>query len=152
MDFAYLSAIIFLPVIGAIVIALLPRADFKVIRVVALIFTLASFALSMVVFCQFDRSSAAIGVMQFEEKHSWIPAINSFYHLGVDGLSLPLVILMTFLGVLSVLVSWKVALKPKLYFAMLLILETSILGVFTALDLILFFLFWEIELIPMYFL
>ncbi|MBM3183061.1 MAG: NADH-quinone oxidoreductase subunit M [Chloroflexi bacterium] len=152
MDFAYLSAIIFLPVIGAIVIALLPRADFKVIRVVALIFTLASFALSMVVFCQFDRSSAAIGVMQFEEKHSWIPAINSFYHLGVDGLSLPLVILMTFLLVLSVLVSWKVALRPKLYFAMLLILETSILGVFTALDLILFFLFWEIELIPMYFL
>jgi len=152
LDFAYLSAIILLPVIGAILIALLPKADQLFIRIIALIFTLAAFGLSMVVFCEFDRSAAAIGQMQFEEKHSWIPAINSFYHLGVDGLSLPLLILMTFLGVLAVLVSWKVTLRPKLYFFWLLILETSILGVFTSLDLVLFFLFWEIELIPMYFL
>ncbi len=78
--------------------------------------------------------------------------INAYYHLGVDGLSLPLVILMTFLGFLVVLISWKIDLRPREYFAWLLLLETSILGVFTSLDLLLFFLFWEIEVIPMYFL
>lgn len=90
--------------------------------------------------------------MQFEEKIAWIPAINSYYHLGVDGLSLPLVILMTFLGVLSVLISWKIQLRPREYFIWILLLESSILGVFCSLDLIIFFLFWEIELIPMFFL
>ncbi len=152
MDFTYLTAILFLPVIGIIVIALLREPQPKTIRLTALAFTLASFVLSIVVFCLFDRSGAAIGQMQFEEKISWIPAINAFYHLGVDGLSLPMVILMTFLGVLAVLVSWKVELRPRQYFIWLLLLETSILGVFCSLDLILFFLFWELELIPMYFL
>ena len=152
MDFTYLTAILFLPVIGIIVIALLREPQPKTIRLTALAFTLASFVLSIVVFCLFDRSGAAIGQMQFEEKISWIPAINAFYHLGVDGLSLPMVILMTCLGVLAVLVSWKVELRPRQYFIWLLLLETSILGVFCSLDLILFFLFWELELIPMYFL
>jgi len=152
MDFTYLTAILFLPVVGIIVIALLREPQPKTVRLTALAFTLASFVLSIVVFCLFDRSGAAIGQMQFEEKISWIPAINAFYHLGVDGLSLPMVILMTFLGVLAVLVSWKVELKPRQYFIWLLLLETSILGVFCSLDLILFFLFWELELIPMYFL
>lgn len=152
MDFTYLTAILFLPVVGIIVIALLREPQPKTVRLTALAFTLASFALSIVVFCLFDRSGAAIGQMQFEEKISWIPAINAFYHLGVDGLSLPMVILMTFLGVLAVLVSWKVELRPRQYFIWLLLLETSILGVFCSLDLILFFLFWELELIPMYFL
>ncbi len=100
----------------------------------------------------FNRSAGAFGQIQFEEKLSWIPAINAFYHVGVDGLSLPLVILMTFLGVLAVLVSWNVQLRPKEYFIWLLLLETSILGVFSSLDLVLFFLFWELELVPMYFL
>ena len=152
MDFTYLTAILFLPVVGIIVIALLREPQPKTVRLTALAFTLASFVLSIVIFCLFDRSGAAIGQMQFEEKISWIPAINAFYHLGVDGLSLPMVILMTFLGVLAVLVSWKVELRPRQYFIWLLLLETSILGVFCSLDLILFFLFWELELIPMYFL
>ena len=152
MEFSYLTTILLLPVIGVIVIALLPKAQQKTIKVTALVFTLASFALSVAVFCLFDSSGGAIGQMQFEEKVSWIPAINAHYHLGVDGLSLPLVILMTFLGFLSVLVSWNVELRPREYFIWLLVLETSILGVFMSLDLILFFLFWELELIPMYFL
>ena len=80
-------------------------------------------------------------MMQFEEKVSCIPAINANYHLGVDGLSLPLMILMTFLGFLVVLISWKIHLRPREYFAWLVLLETSILGVFTSLDLLLFFLF-----------
>jgi NADH-quinone oxidoreductase subunit M len=141
-----------LPILALIIIALLPRDRVKATKYTALVFTLASFALSIVVFCLFDRSAGAVGKMQFEEQLPWIPAINCYYHLGVDGLSLPLVILMTFLGFLSVLVSWKVQLRPREYFIWLLLLETSILGVFCSLDLILFFLFWELELVPMYFL
>jgi len=152
LDFGYLTAILFLPIAGIIVIALLPKPQARTIRLTALAFTLASFILSIAVFCLFDRSAGAIGQMQFEEKLSWIPAINAFYHLGVDGLSLPMVILMTFLGFLAVLVSWKIELRPREYFIWLLLLETSILGVFCSLDLVLFFLFWELELIPMYFL
>lgn len=152
MNFPYLSAILLLPIIGLIVIALLPKPEQRTIKLTALVFALASFALSVAVFCLFDRSGAAIGQIQFEEKLSWIPAINAFYHLGVDGLSLPMVILMTFLGVLAVLVSWNIQLRPKEYFIWLLLLEASILGVFCSLDLVLFFLFWELELIPMYFL
>jgi len=152
LDFGYLTAILFLPIAGIIVIALLPKPQARTIRLTALAFTLASFILSIAVFCLFDRSAGAIGQMQFEEKISWIPAINAFYHLGVDGLSLPMVILMTFLGFLAVLVSWKIELRPREYFIWLLLLETSILGVFCSLDLVLFFLFWELELIPMYFL
>jgi len=147
-----LSWIIFLPVIGLIVIALIPRPSQKTVKWIALVAAMASFVLSIAVFIMFDRSASAIGQMQFVEKISWIPAINSFYYLGVDGLSLPLVILMTFLGVVSVLVSWKIQLKPKQYFVWILMLESSILGVFCSLDLILFFLFWELELIPMFFL
>lgn len=153
MSFNFLSTIVFLPVIGAIVIALLPKTlPSRAHRLVALLFALVVFALSLVVFCKFDRSSNLTGQIQFEEKISWIPAINVYYHLGVDGLSLPLIILMAFLGVLAVLVSWRVELRTREYFAWLLLLETSILGVFCSLDLILFFLFWELELIPMYFL
>ena len=150
MGFNYLSAIIFLPVVGAILIAFAPGLSERAIKRIAAIFTFASLVLSIFVFASFDRSLA--GVIQFEEKLSWIPAINAHYHLGVDGLSLPLVILMTLLGFLVVLVSWKIDLRPREYFAWLLLLETSILGVFCSLDLLLFFLFWEIEVIPMYFL
>ena len=152
MSFNYLSTIIFLPVAGAILIAFIPGLSARLIKRIAAIFTFVPLALSIFLFCQFDRSLGAAGVIQFEEKLSWIPAINAHYHLGVDGLSLPLVILTAFLGFLVVLISWKIDLRPKEYFAWLLLLETSILGVFCSLDLLLFFVFWEIEVIPMYFL
>jgi NADH-quinone oxidoreductase subunit M len=148
----YLTIILALPIIGLLIIAFLPKNNDKAIKYTALAFTLAAFILSIIVFCQFDRSMGAAGQIQFEENISWIPAINAHYHLGVDGLSLPMVILMTFLGFLAVLVSWKIDLRPREYFIWLLLLETSILGVFSSLDLVLFFLFWELELIPMYFL
>lgn len=149
MSFNYLSTIVFLPVVGAILIAFIPNLSNRLIKRTAAIFTFIPLALSIILFCNFDRSG---GVIQFEEKLSWIPAINAHYHLGVDGLSLPLVLLMTILGFLVVLISWKIDLRPREYFAWLLLLETSILGVFCSLDLLLFFLFWEIEVIPMYFL
>ena len=90
--------------------------------------------------------------MQFQEKASWIPLISAYYHVGLDGISLPLFLLMDFLGFLVVLISWKIDLRPREYFAWLLLLETSILGVFASLDMLLFFIFWEIEVIPMFFL
>ena len=152
MSFPYLTAIIFLPVAGAIIIALMSNSRPVLIKRLAAIFTLVPLVLSIFMFFAFDRSLAAAGLMQFEEKLSWIAPLNAYYHLGVDGLSLPLVILMTFLGFLVVLISWKINLRPREYFAWLLLLETSILGVFSSLDLLLFFLFWEIEIIPMYFL
>jgi NADH-quinone oxidoreductase subunit M len=152
VDFNWLTTIIFLPALGALLIAFMPRLSSRGVRWLAVVFTFIPLALSIYLFTIFDRSAGMAGVMQFEESLSWIPAINANYHLGVDGLSLPLMILMAFLGFLVVLISWKIDLRPREYFAWLLLLETSILGVFCSLDLLLFFLFWEIEVIPMYFL
>jgi NADH-quinone oxidoreductase subunit M len=150
LSFPFLSTIVFLPVIGAILIAVIPNLSSSAIKRIAAVFTFAAFVLSLILFFSFDKSLTL--AMQFSEKVSWIAPLNAFYHLGVDGISLPLVILMTFLGFLVILISWKIELRPKEYFAWLLLLETSILGVFTSLNLLLFFLFWEIEVIPMYFL
>ncbi len=147
MDFPYLSVIVFLPVIGAIVIALLPGANPRRIKLTAAAFTAVSFILSLALFSMFDRS---LDGPQFVEQLSWIPAIDVQYYMGIDGLSLPLLLLTTFLGLVAVFVSWKIELRVKEYFAWLLVLETGILGVFCSLDLILFFIFWEVEIIPMY--
>ncbi|MBI4302082.1 MAG: NADH-quinone oxidoreductase subunit M [Chloroflexi bacterium] len=147
MDFPYLTSIVFLPLVGAIVIALLPNPGGKTVKWIALLFTLASLVLAIALFFLFDRSQ---GGFQFVERRIWIDALNVHYYLGVDGLSLPMVILTTFLGSLAVLVSWKIELRTKEYFAWLLLLETGVLGVFSSLDLLLFFLFWEVELVPMY--
>ena len=148
----YLSWILFLPVVGAFLIAFVVGKRENVIRGTAAVFTFIPFVLAAVVFATFDRSPAAAGLFQFEEKVLWIAPLKAYYHLGVDGLSLPMMLLTTFLGFLSVLISWKIHLRPREYFAWLLLLETSILGVFLSLDLLLFFIFWEIEVIPMYFL
>ncbi|MFC1933213.1 NuoM family protein [Chloroflexota bacterium] len=152
MNLNYLSFIIFLPVVGALLIAFLPNTKAKLIKYVAALFTFVPLLLALIVFAGFDRSSTMAGMMQFEQNIAWIPLINANYHVGVDGISLPLFVLMAFLGFLTVLISWKIDLRPREYFAWLLVLETSILGVFAAQDLLLFFLFWELELIPMYFL
>jgi NADH-quinone oxidoreductase subunit M len=145
----YLSAIVFLPVVGAILIALFGGGREKLIKWLAALFTFVPFLLAIIVFVGFDRSLATV---QFEELVPWIAPLNANYHLGVDGLSLPLVALTTFLGLVVVLISRKEHLRVREYFAWLLLLETSILGVFCSLDLLLFFIFWEIEIIPMYFL
>ena len=152
MSFPYLTWIVFLPLVGAIIIALFSGGREKLIKYLAVVFTSLPLVLSLVAFSIFDRSAGAAGVMQFQEKISWIPAMNANYHLGVDGLSLPMVVLTAFLGLVVVFISWKEHLRVREYFVWLLLLETSILGVFTSLDLLLFFVFWEVEIIPMYFL
>lgn len=152
MNLNYLSFTIFLPAVGALLIAWLPGSRAKLIRYIAALFTFVPLVLTLIVFAKFDRSPAMMGIMQFEESANWIPVINANYHVGVDGISLPLFVLMAVLGFLCVLISWQIDLRPREYFAWLLVLETSILGVFAAQDLLLFFIFWELELIPMYFL
>lgn len=145
-----LSATIFLPLVGALIIALLPRERADLPRLVAAITALATLVLSAVLLVGFDPN----GGFQFINQADWLnPDLGSFliqYKVGADGLSLPLVVLTTFLTLLSVLISWNITLRPKEYFAWLLVLEMGVLGVFTALDFILFFLFWEVELVPMY--
>ncbi len=141
-----LSLIVFLALAGAVAILLLLSRREQV-RGAAALFTFISFVLSLVLFFQFDRAAAGV---QFSERVTWIPGIAAQYYLGVDGLNLPMVILTTLLGFLAVLISWHIELRPKEYFFWLLVLETGVLGVFTSLDLLLFFLFWEVELVPMY--
>jgi len=152
LNFNILSLIIFLPALGAILIACTSNSRAKLIKYIAAIFTLIPLILAICVFFSFDRSPTMAGVIQFEEKASWIPLINAYYHVGLDGVSLPLFFLMTLLGFLVVLISWKIDLRPREYFAWLLLLEMSILGVFASLDFLLFFIMWEIEVIPMFFL
>ena len=149
MNFNFLSLIVFLPLVAALALALIPRLSSRAIRYVSLVFTFAVLALSLFLSFRFVRSSSGI---QFEEVYSWIPALNVHYHLGVDGISLPLVVLTCLLGFIAVLISWKVEHRTKEFFIWLLVLESSVLGVFCALDLLLFFVFWEVEVIPVYFL
>lgn len=149
MNFNFLSLMIFLPLAGVLGIALIPRLSSRAVKYLALAFTLAVLAIALLLFFRFDRGASG---MQFEEIYSWIPALNAHYHLGVDGISLPLVVLTSLLGFIAVLVSWDVENRAKEFFIWLLILESSILGVFCSLDMLLFFIFWEIEVVPMYFL
>ncbi|MGE0543906.1 MAG: NuoM family protein [Dehalococcoidia bacterium] len=146
-----LTATIFLPVIGALVIALLPSGNKTLPRVVALAFTFVAFVMSVALLVGMDRDSSDI---QFINRTDWLTAtvanLNLQYLVGVDGISAPLIALTTFLTLLAVLISWDIDLRPKEYFVWILVLETGVLGVFSALDLMLFFLFWEVELVPMY--
>jgi NADH-quinone oxidoreductase subunit M len=150
LNFPYLSTIIYLPLAGALLVLLFGKND-RVTKWLSAVFTLIPFVLAAIIFASFDRSAAA-AVFQFEEKANWIGPLNVTYHLGVDGLSLPLFALTTFLGFMVVLISWKEHTRVREYFVWLLVLEASILGVFASLNLVLFFIFWEVEVIPMYFL
>ncbi len=143
--FPFVSVMIFLPAAGAVVIGLLAR-EAKTVRMLAAVFTLAVFGISLALLVMFDTS----GGLQFVERYTWIESLGAQYFVGVDGLSLPMVILTAFLGFVSVFVSWRIDIRVKEYFIWLLLLEMGILGVFCSLDFLLFFLFWEVELIPMY--
>ena len=143
-----LSLITFLPAIGALLIALIPREREGGIRSVAIAISLVTFAISMGLFL---TSSPAPG-MQFEEKAPWIPQIGIGYHIGVDGISIFLLLLTTFLVPLLLFAPWEaICTRVKLFSMMLLILETAVIGLFVSLDLVLFYIFWEAMLIPMYF-
>jgi len=146
-----LTYLIFLPVVGALAVLALPREQERFARVLATIVATAAFVGSVILFIRFDRDLAGL---QFVERMGWIKAADAGfdvqYFVGVDGLSATMVLLTGLLFVVAVLISWNITLRPREYFAWLLLLETSVMGVFVAQDLILFFLFWELELVPMY--
>jgi NADH-quinone oxidoreductase subunit M len=144
-----LSYILFLPFVLAVVIALLPSKEKTLIRWVAFIGSLLPLALSLLVWYEFEPNRPGF---QFEELKVWYQAIHSSYHVGVDGISLSMVLLTTLLTPLVILASFKIEDRVKAYMALFLLLETGMLGVFMSLDLLLFFVFWEIGLVPMYFL
>ncbi|HET6948625.1 MAG TPA: NADH-quinone oxidoreductase subunit M [bacterium] len=143
-----LSLITFLPLAGGLLILLLPKTNHALMKNVALLASAASFLLSLVLVGMYQIG----GGMQFQELYRWIPGIAINYHLGVDGLSLPLLVLTTLLSLLSVVYSWRIDHRLKEYLFLFLLLETGMLGVFVALDFFLFYIFWEITLVPMFFL
>jgi NADH-quinone oxidoreductase subunit M len=144
-----LTCLTFAPSLGALVIALLRREQVATIRVVALASSLASLALVLVALARFDQDS---GALQLVEKHAWIPTLRSEYFLGVDGIGLMLVLLTGIVVPLALLASWEVRENVKAYFFLLLVLQTAMYGVFTALSFFHWFLFWELSLIPAFFL
>src|SRR5881296_4183728 len=143
-----LSLIIFLPLVGGIIILFTSKTNETLLKGVALGASLASFVLSLFMTALFKIG----GGFQFVELGNWIPSLGIHYHLGVDGLSLPLIVLTALLSLLSVAYSWRMELRLKEYLFLFLLLETGMLGVFAALDFFLFYIFWEITLVPMYFL
>ena len=146
-----LTVLVFLPLAVAVGILLFAKND-KQVKIAAGVAALAQLVLSIVVFAAYNRDEG--GVQLVDRVTSWIP-IGSFkveYFLGVDGLSAPMVLLTGLLGMAAIYASWGIKHRVKEYFVWLLILQTAVLGVFTALDFLLFFLFWELELVPMFFL
>jgi len=147
-----LSLIVFLPLVGALILAVIPRSAEVGMKWVALITALGTFALAILLAVRFDYGAAA--QMQFGTDLPWIEAINARYHIGVDGISLPLVVLSTFITSLVVIYSWNnwpEPHNPKLLLILTMILATGMTGTFVALDLVLFFVFFEVVLLPMYF-
>ena len=145
-----LSIVIFLPLLGVIAIALLRGLGASAVKGIALIIGLVTFAVSLGLYTGFDATTAAF---QSSTQAAWIPGLGISYHIGIDGISLWLVLLTTFLTPVCILAAWNSVEKGISGFMMsLLALETGMLGVFCALDLFLFFVFWESMLIPMYFL
>jgi NADH-quinone oxidoreductase subunit M len=145
-----LTSLVVVPVLGAILVLLLGRNRDALVRQVALGVALVGFVISLVMWAKFDPTSAAY---QFTERYTWLPDFGISYHVGVDGISLLLVVLTTFLTPIALLCSWEsIDDRVREFSFFMLILEAAMIGVFISLDLFLFYLFWDAMLIPMYFL
>jgi NADH-quinone oxidoreductase subunit M len=146
-----LSIVTYTPLVGAALLLLPPfRGKDDAVRWVANAFALLGFFVSLPLWFWFDRGAAGF---QFEEKVDWIPSIGVQYYFGVDGVSVLLILLTTLLGFIAILSSWTaVTDRVRQYYVFLLLLQTGMLGVFCALDMFLFYVFWEVMLVPMYFL
>jgi NADH-quinone oxidoreductase subunit M len=149
-----LTITVFLPAVGALLLGFVKRDNEDALKRTALAVTLLAFIASLLVIAGFDFGGGSYNSYQFEVKETWISAISANYHLGVDGISLPLLVLSTFIMVLAVIYSWnhwEEPKNPKAFLILMLILATGMNGTFVALDLVLFFIFFEIVLLPMYF-
>jgi NADH-quinone oxidoreductase subunit M len=152
-DFPILSVITFLPLVGALVVALIPRRNVGAIRAVALAFSLAAWVVSLWLLLGYlpGRDTGTGLAFQYVEQLDWIPLFGIQYKLGVDGLSVAMVVLTTTLTWISILASFSpIKERVKEYMISFLILEVGMLGVFVSLDLFLFYIFWEVVLVPMY--
>ncbi|HOK46794.1 MAG TPA: proton-conducting transporter membrane subunit, partial [Bryobacteraceae bacterium] len=149
MDGHLLSWVLFTPLIGMAVLLLIPAERKNLIRLWANIAALAGFLVSLPLVFRFDKDASGF---QFVEKADWIPALGVKYMIGIDGISLLLVMLTTVIGCIAILSSWNaIQDRVKEYYAMFLLQQTGIIGVFVSLDFFLFFVFWEVVLVPMYF-
>ncbi len=144
-----LSLVTFAPLAGALIILMIPKEKVKAIQIAAFVAAGVSLVASLTMLAGFDRATHE---MQFVERLAWIPSFGVQYFMGVDGLSYPLVLLTTFMSVIALVGSLGIKERVKEYFFWFLLLEVGMLGVFCALDLILFYVFWELTLVPMYFL
>src|SRR5712671_6730895 len=146
----YLSLILFVPLAGALLLLFVPKQSENAIRWIANIVTFIGFAVSVPLWFWYNPASADF---QFVERAPWIPSVGAEYFLGVDGFSMLLILLTTMFGFIAVLSSWSaITERVKEYYIFLLVLQTGMLGAFMSLDFLLFFLFWEVMLVPMYFL
>ncbi len=144
---------VFLPVAGAVVIAMVPKDKDRLVRALGILFTGAALVVAIVMLFGFDFGNHT--GLQFELNVNWINVINAHYHVGIDGISLPLFELTFLLSFLCAVYTYKVLPspgRPKAFLALVLLLETGMAGTFIAFDLVLFFVFWELVLVPMYFL
>jgi NADH-quinone oxidoreductase subunit M len=150
LGFPILSLITFLPLVGAILLLLIGREQIRGLRNLAFVTSLITFVVSLPLVFSYDQTTAAV---QFVERASWIPSLGVTYFFGLDGISLWLVMLTTFLSPIAILCSFEaIKHRAKEYYIFMLVLETGMLGVFLALDFFLFYVFWEVMLVPMYFL
>ncbi len=146
----YLSLLLFLPLAGALLLLFVPKQSEDAIRWIANIVAFAGFVLSVPLWFWYNAQS---GDFQFVERAPWIPSVGAEYFLGVDGFSTLLILLTTLMGSIAILSSWTaITERVKEYYIFLLVLQTGMLGAFMSLDFLLFFLFWEVMLVPMYFL
>jgi NADH-quinone oxidoreductase subunit M len=143
-----LSILVWLPIAGGVVALLLGERHVRLARWAALLVSLVTLALSLQLYAGFDGATAAF---QFQQRLPWIPAFNADYHLGVDGIALPLIVLTAFITVPVVIAAWNsVSKRVAQYLAAFLIMEGLMIGVFSAMDALLFYFFWEAMLIPMF--
>ena len=148
MSFPFLTLITFIPLVGAIIIALIPGNREREIKWFSVLVSLVPLALSLGVWVLYARTDGGI---RFVEEAVWIPTLNAYYRMGVDGISLPLVFLTTLLTTLLLFYSaYTIKVRVKEFFALFLLLEMGMTGVFVALDLVLFYVFWEVGLVPMF--
>jgi NADH-quinone oxidoreductase subunit M len=148
LGYPILSTLIFLPIAGAVILLFIRRSHETLIKWTSLIVSVITFILSIPLFTNFDKSTH---MMQFVEKHEWIPSWNVIYFVGLDGISVLFVLLSTLVTILCILISWDaIREKTKEFYIAILIMEGAMIGVFCALDFMLFYLFWEAMLIPMY--
>ncbi|HKQ81107.1 MAG TPA: NADH-quinone oxidoreductase subunit M [Steroidobacteraceae bacterium] len=147
-DWPILSTLFWLPIVGGVVVLILGERAKSAARWLSLLISVATFVISTLLFADFDRTTAAL---QFIERVPWIPALHSDYYLGVDGISMPLIVLTAFITPMVVISAWTVIEKKVAqYFAAFLILEGLMIGVFAAADTLLFYVLWEAMLIPMF--